>query len=674
MNKINLSIRRMLLVASILFSFYTMLIPWVQINPVLSDLTAMIEETNNNVLDSVSSAIGTIMSFFDSEDSSQNRVLSTGDTIIKAFADEKEIVHIISKGKCTPYDCSRVFLIAGNHTEDETQTIYLAAGYLFYVVWGLGIIALLFAIVGKYGFSFFYVGAAGLNLCMIISSVTNVNEVLEVSAFSIMDSIKTAEAGFIAVAIFTMAALCDVPEKVTEKQVLNDTGSSYTEKSSSTSKKEKLSYESSETNTSSKMPYPGKSDFGNAYIREEHSPRELSQRQKLAVGILLSICVLAVFIIGIVSLIKSAAPVSVDLSSYISLEITGFDEYGKANFSFSEESFKTDIENLLAEKNNGNEKEAITTDEAEQIADEVLDTIDINLSEETGLSNGDEVELTASVDSQAEELLAKYNVRTEFKDAVITREVTGLPDVTDYDPFEDTSVTFNGAEPYGEASVSYYGDYSDVIEINAYPNDGLRNGDSVELSVYSDVDEETLLEDYGLRISKSQKTFKVSGLMYYPDRLEEFQSEELDKVIQNALKIATENVISEYDNDEQLTGIVSRNQYFASSFTENSQFHNQLFCVYEIHYADNTGSSGIYYYYVKLTNVMIDPKTEEVHVDYNTVSVPQKPSLSTGSFNLSEFVMVQIFPPRLLSGFTDENSIYDNYVMPLEETCWISSL
>ena len=65
MNKINLSIRRMLLVASILFSFYTMLIPWVQINPVLSDLTAMIEETNNNVLDSVSSAIGTIMSFFD---------------------------------------------------------------------------------------------------------------------------------------------------------------------------------------------------------------------------------------------------------------------------------------------------------------------------------------------------------------------------------------------------------------------------------------------------------------------------------------------------------------------------------------------------------------------------------------------------------------------------------
>ena len=239
---------------------------------------------------------------------------------------------------------------------------------------------------------------------------------------------------------------------------------------------------------------------------------------------------------------------------------------------------------------------------------------------------------------------------------------------------EDTSVTFNGAEPYGEASVSYYGDYSDVIEINAYPNDGLRNGDSVELSVYSDVDEETLLEDYGLRISKSQKTFKVSGLMYYPDRLEEFQSEELDKVIQNALKIATENVISEYDNDEQLTGIVSRNQYFASSFTENSQFHNQLFCVYEIHYADNTGSSGIYYYYVKLTNVMIDPKTEEVHVDYNTVSVPQKPSLSTGSFNLSEFVMVQIFPPRLLSGFTDENSIYDNYVMPLEETCWISSL
>ena len=71
---------------------------------------------------------------------------------------------------------------------------------------------------------------------------------------------------------------------------------------------------------------------------------------------------------------------------------------------------------------------------------------------------------------------------------------------------------------------------------------------------------------------------------------------------------------------------------------------------------------------------MIDPKTEEVHVDYNTVSVPQKPSLSTGSFNLSEFVMVQIFPTRLLSGFTDENSIYDNYVMPLEETCWISSL
>ena len=70
---------------------------------------------------------------------------------------------------------------------------------------------------------------------------------------------------------------------------------------------------------------------------------------------------------------------------------------------------------------------------------------------------------------------------------------------------------------------------------------------------------------------------------------------------------------------------------------------------------------------------MVDPVTGEAVVDYDYVSVPRKPGFFEENMNLSEFVVVRLLPPRILSGFTSVEIFYDNYILPLQETCILSS-
>lgn len=680
---------RIAVVIAIIISMYTLTMPLVQVNPILSGLLGYAEGSNNAAVDGISLIIGTITPFLDSGDgtgsSGTGDMSDIGGVIIKALSDEKEAVSILSKGKCTLYDFGRIFQIIGRYANDETiQTVYLAVGGLFYVICALGVLAILLALYGKYVCAVIYAGSAGLDLYLLSSAVYDVNELLKVNALSIMDARTIIGAGAAVVGLAAFVGIFSEGGKEresvssSEPSPLPDSGDSRVKRFAGEREAKKASVSETERSGIFGKRSFEKAGYGGSGLKKENRKkidlwiRMAGAKQKKIYGAVLFAVLLFILGGGIWILIKKATPETIDLSTYINIDIAGYDGYGKASCVFYEEAFLQELEGLLIDRYSGIGENSMSEEDASEIARSIYEKRQTLFSEDKNLSNGDVVYLNVAMNPEAAEILEQHGVKAKFKDAHFVQEVKGLPKVRDYDPFEDIGVSFQGAEPYGEAVLTYMGEYEEIIEIEAKPQDGLRNGDMVEVSVSSEYDDEELIEEYGIRLSGKRKMIEVSGLLYYPERIEDFYNKELSKISENAQGIAKEHISAEFERDEQLTGFFSYGQYFASALAEGSQFHNQMYCVYEVHYANTSGDTQRYYYYVRLENIMIDPKSGEAVVDYGRFAVPQKPSVFSNTLNLSEFVMVRLFPPRILSGFVSLEDFYANYISPLEETCLVS--
>jgi len=695
MEKAESPVCRILVTVVLVFSLYTLTTAWVKVNPVLSELMSLAESTNNVAADGISAVVGAVISLLNSEDAAEGNgaggISEAGDSIIKALSDEKEVVGIISKGECTPYDCSKLFQIIGRYMDDETiQTIYMAADWLFYVVCALGVLAVILAISGKYMCAILYAGGVGLEIWMISSAVTGLNEALNISALTIMDSMKMAGAGAAAVGFFAFVGMISGGDEGEAKSDLLNASEQAADNSkrsrgheeedhygyarANNDDSQKENEQDYETKPGAPQAAESRESAADTCLGEEdpHAGEMREKRKKVIWGILLSALLLLIVTGGVYTLVKNLSPVTIDLSRYTSLHIEGYDGYGRAFCDFAEDDFLQDLKRALLDKNRGGTRSAMSEEDAEEIARFVYESTLVKISEENSLSNGDEVALDVTVASEAVEVLGKNHLKASFVDVHIMEKVNGLPEVRDYDPFEDVSVTFQGAEPYGEAVVSYTGDYEDLFWIEAEPSEGLRNGDEVEITVFPEYDEETLIEEFGISLSRERKTVEVSGLLYYPERIEEINTEELSRISENAQRIARDHIEDEYESDEQLTGLSGCGQYFAAATAEGAQFHNQMYCLYEVHYANNSGGSKTYYYYIRLENIMVDPKTDDAVVDFDHISVPQKPDLSADTLNLSEFVVVRFLPPRILSGFMSEQSFCNNCILPLEDACIVS--
>lgn len=97
------------------------------------------------------------------------------------------------------------------------------------------------------------------------------------------------------------------------------------------------------------------------------------------------------------------------------------------------------------------------------------------------------------------------------------------------DPFADLEVTFSGMAPYGyvdircNSSTEYIGKSS----FNINPQDGLKNGDTVTISIAAD-EEETV--SHGFVVTQKEQKYEVSGLEEMVGAYEDLPDDVLDKI------------------------------------------------------------------------------------------------------------------------------------------------
>ncbi len=212
---------------------------------------------------------------------------------------------------------------------------------------------------------------------------------------------------------------------------------------------------------------------------------------------------------GLIGLLLLTACGKTEVTDYIEVEFSGVESVGKVNYSIDTDQLLVDIFDVDFESD-------FPEGDALEEMNAVMDGYKVKVEPENGLSNGDKVTVTVSVDKDKTK---------KIKDSKKEFTVEGLDESLDVAEF--ASMTFEGLDSQGKAEYSIdeddliaaiFGQDGDDAETeeeisrlkSAYTvevdqEDNLSNGDKVTLKITVDEDQTKL-------IKSSEREFTVSDL------------------------------------------------------------------------------------------------------------------------------------------------------------------
>lgn len=314
----------------------------------------------------------------------------------------------------------------------------------------------------------------------------------------------------------------------------------------------------------------------------------------------ISVCYLFVYIVGdkFQQELKTEEvnnPV-VDLSQFVEITTEGYDGCGKIKANISpvhRKDYRTITFKENAPKINatGSENSALTF---------LIENMELEFSKTENICNGDVITYEVVFNNLCDQI-----VDCQFENISGTYTVSGLPEVTEYDPFENLTMKIEGVAPFAYVDYNVEKTY---ISRNLYVPDvtsGLENGDIVTFKFQADADElESIKECYGQEISVFEKEYVVENISEYvfsPDDLTNGTHEMMKEI---ALEYIEQSLS---DEKESLDELVYAGDIFYNikEYSHNEQAVNLVLVIYK---ANKTidGKEYLFYYPVTFRNVMIN--------------------------------------------------------------------
>ena len=324
-------------------------------------------------------------------------------------------------------------------------------------------------------------------------------------------------------------------------------------------------------------------------------------------GIIIAVIVILVGLLGAVLLVTKKT--TINLNDYVTIEFSGYDTQGKATCEFDEEAFGDDYE----DKVKMNKKKVDT--ELKELYEFLSDDMDCELllytcvdgkfKDASGLSNGDTV--IYKWDCKDELAKENFNVKLKYKDIEV--KVEGLKKAKMVNPFESISISYTGIAPNGSVQVEKNSD--EPIIKNVYfevtPNSGLKNGDEITVRIQGTRDASYYVENYGVILAETEKTYTVEGLDCYVQSVAEISKDLLEKMKKQA-EDSFYAQTAKWDERVSITNVNYEGNYFLKSkFNNGWTYNNYMYLIYKI---DTTFESDVhtenvsFYYYVKFSNIM----------------------------------------------------------------------
>ena len=321
--------------------------------------------------------------------------------------------------------------------------------------------------------------------------------------------------------------------------------------------------------------------YTNPYPAGSQPPKKKPDK-KLLIIIAAAAAAVVIAVIIIIAASAGSGKTAIDLADYVTVEITGYDGEGTASVSVNS-GWYLEAYNIIEDKYSNKPAKYL-----EAAAALVYVDVDAQADKTEGLSNGDVITITITVDDGGADGLP-----VKFRTSTFTYEVEGLAELTTVDLFEDVEVVFEGCAPYATVSVEGDCDYIYVYYYcDIYSN--LSNGDTV--TIYAEYDADDLL-DAGYKAESNTMEVTVSGLGSYVMELSDFSDEAIETMKSNADKI----IQAEIDNytmtdtyELEYTGL-----YFIS-LKEDVSYSSNINGVYLVYHATGTlsYSMGDFDYYI----------------------------------------------------------------------------
>ena len=288
-----------------------------------------------------------------------------------------------------------------------------------------------------------------------------------------------------------------------------------------------------------KTPAPAETAPAESSPKPERSPRRM----------LAPAAFLAALLAG--GLAFSQRKPTVNLNRYVTLSAEGYDTVGKLNVEFDTDKLEADYGKKIAQNfkkvmaDNKQDTLGLSSAAAALYSGQEADLFAAycatgSADKTSGLSNGDVVTYTWDDNQDAAKELFGVNIKCSD----ITYKVSGLQKVDFFDAFDGVTVEFNGTAPHGTAAVNCLptAAAAESLTYTLDTTDGLKNGDTVTLTVRSDQDDfSDCIQKYGALPAAAEKTFTVQGLDEYVT-----SADKLSESALTALKAQAEDTLNAY--------------------------------------------------------------------------------------------------------------------------------
>ena len=337
-------------------------------------------------------------------------------------------------------------------------------------------------------------------------------------------------------------------------------------------------------------------------------PQPVANKQpanlKALLPIIIGGCAAVVALIIILLVVLTAKP-TIKLDNYITIETNGYDGYGTATIVIDWDGIEEKYGKKLKLTKQAKDELgwfAVAIDYIDPV--DVLQLyIHVSLDETGGLSNGDIIEYTWTVD---EDLYKYVKCKTKYSDDTYT--VEGLEEVGTFDAFAGLEVTFNGISPDGWLEYEYNGSQFGYYDFNYDKYGGLKNGDIVTFSI-PNWGVEYYINQFGMIPTSFEKEFEVSGLDEYVASYESLSDDFIASLKSEAEDTIYAYTAGSYNTSMSMTNLAYAGYIFNSvKDTEGYYYssYNELYIIYSGTVSSSEGrfTTTKVYYPVRFSNVL----------------------------------------------------------------------
>ena len=327
----------------------------------------------------------------------------------------------------------------------------------------------------------------------------------------------------------------------------------------------------------------------------EEAPKT-KKKKGLWILIPVILLVLAGIAVGVVLFLGSLKREEVDLSDVVTFKVTGYSGYGVAEVVLNEEALEDKYEDVISDH---------TKLRWSKFVKEV-DLLEYEVTDLSGLSNGDKIILTWEYDKE----LAAEEYKVDILCETIEYTVTGLTEVKKVDPFEDFTVTFNGVSGDGNASIDVdgYPDYMSYFNYEVSTRYGLSNGDTVEITFDVSKYKDLVAEQLGYELYPTKKTYTVEGLTEYVWADEQITETTVRPMAAAAEKYIYNHINGYWANESSVKQLECVGHFISRPDSLDDSVKNVIGLIYKVNanvFIEERNLDVEYYYPVLFKNVVL---------------------------------------------------------------------